>query len=369
MYAASPSNLRLFTALSRDSAIDATRLPSGPLRPVSSASMSAAAHIAPTFRLGRATWFEADCLEWLANRTPQSVHGVVTDPPYGIVEYQPAQLAKRANGHGGVWRIPPSFDGHTRAPLPRFTVLTDSQLHELHGFFSVWASVLKPVLVPGAHVLIATNPLLAHIVASAVHSAGYEHRGQVIRLVQTMRGGDRPKGAHDEFTDVSVMPRSQHEPWLLFRNPLEGRVQDNLRTWQTGGLRRISDERPFGDVIPCRPTRKEERALAQHPSLKPQEFLRQIVRAVLPLGDGIVCDTFAGSGSTLAAAEWCGYESIGIERDGHNTQIARAAIPALATYVTGAQFEGSRKASRARITDTHRDCAAADSNAYVSAAP
>ena len=52
----------------------------------------------------------------------------------------------------------------------------------------------------------------------------------------TMRGGDRPKGAHDEFSGVSVMPRSMWEPWLVFRKPLEGRVQDNLRKWRTGGI-------------------------------------------------------------------------------------------------------------------------------------
>ena len=75
----------------------------------------------------------------------------------------------------------------------------------------------------------------------------------------TMRGGDRPKNAHEEFADVTVMPRSKWEPWLLFRKPLEGRVQDNLRMWGTGGLRRISDDQPFGDVIVSAPTRRAER--------------------------------------------------------------------------------------------------------------
>jgi len=36
----------------------------------------------------------------------------------------------------------------------------------------------------------------------------------------TMRGGDRPKAAHEEFKDVSVMPRSMWEPWVLFRKPI-----------------------------------------------------------------------------------------------------------------------------------------------------
>lgn len=286
----------------------------------------------PSFSIGRATWYEGDCLAWLRAQEPESLHAVCTDPPYGLVEYDPKQLKKREDGNGGVWRIPPSFDGHIRSPLPRFTVLTDTELAALRRFFGEWGAALLRVLVPGAHVLLATNPLLAHTVASAVHSAGFENRGEIIRLVQTMRGGDRPKGAHEEFSDVTVMPRSQHEPWLLFRKPCQGRVQDNLRKWRTGGLRRISDERPFGDVIACRPTRREERALAPHPSLKPQHFLRRVVRAMLPLGEGVVCDTFAGSGSALAACEYVGYDSIGVERDSINTEMARTAIPKLAAY-------------------------------------
>lgn len=149
----------------------------------------------------------------------------------------------------------------------------------------------------------------------------------------TMRGGDRPKDAHLEFKDVSVMPRSMWEPWLVFRRPLDGRVQDNLRKWGTGGFRRPSDDKPFGDVIVSSPTRTTERALAPHPSLKPQAFIRQIVRGVLPLGQGVVLDTFAGSGSTLAAAESVGYESIGIEKDAEFFRLAKKAIPQLSRLV------------------------------------
>ena len=166
--------------------------------------------------------------------------------------------------------------------------------------------------------------------AGAVARAGFERRGEVVRLVMTMRGGDRPKGAHDEFADVTVMPRSMWEPWLLFRKPIEGRVQDNLRKWKTGGLRRLSEERPFGDVIRSSPTRPAERAIAGHPSLKPQAFLRQVVRGMLPLGEGVVLDPFAGSGSTLAAAEAIGYEAIGVEIDPLYVGMARAVIPRLA---------------------------------------
>jgi site-specific DNA-methyltransferase (adenine-specific) len=84
-------------------------------------------------------------------------------------------------------------------------------------------------------------------------------------------------------------------------------------------------------VIRSHPTAKKERDLAPHPSLKPQAFLRQIVRAALPLGEGIVLDSFAGAGSTLAAANAIGYDSIGIELDPHYFDVAKKAIPKLAS--------------------------------------
>ena len=267
------------------------------------------------FRFGDATLYHADSFNWLDACEDNSIHAVVTDPPYGLQEYTAKEQAKLRNGRGGVWRLPPSFDGHARAPVPRFTTLTEAQKERLRDFFFIWACLLTPKLVPGANVVVASNPLLSYIVAGALSDAGLERRGEIIRLVTTMRGGDRPKAAHEEFEGVSVMPRSMWEPWVLFRKPVEGRVQDNLRNWKTGGFRRPSSASPFGDVIQSAPTRKREKALAPHPNLKPQAFLRQLVRGVLPLGEGVVIDPFAGSGSTLAAAEAVGYESVGIERD------------------------------------------------------
>ncbi len=214
-----------------------------------------------------------------------------------------------------MWRIPPNFDGVKRQPVPRFTVLSQAQLAALSAFFAGLGAALQRALVPGAHVFVASNPLLSTLTYHALQKAGLEKRGEVVRLVQTLRGGDRPKGAEAAFPDVSVMARSGWEPWGMFRKPLEGTVAENLKRWGTGGLRRLSGAAPFKDVIASAPTGRAERAMAAHPSLKPQAFLRQLVRASLPLGIGIVYDPFAGSGSTLAAAQAIGYHAVGTERD------------------------------------------------------
>ena len=281
------------------------------------------------FAFDRSLLCRCDCMDWLSLRASNSVHAVVTDPPYGMFEYSQEQQKKLRDGKGGVWRIPPSFDGSKRAPLPRFTVLKEADLAALERFFLQWAHRLLPVLVPGANVLVASNPLVSHVVAGALSRGGLERRGELVRLVMTMRGGDRPKHAHEEFSDVSVMPRSMWEPWLIFRKPIEGRVQDNLRKWKTGGFRRISATKPFGDVIVSAPTRSTERKLAPHPSLKPQAFLRQLVRGALPLSEGLILDPFAGSGSTLAAANAMGLASIGLEKDVEYFNVAQRAIPKL----------------------------------------
>ena len=58
-----------------------------------------------------------------------------------------------------------------------------------------------------------------------------------------------------------------------------------------------------------RPTRG-----SKHPTVKPLELMRYLVRLVTPPG-GLVLDPFAGSGTTLEAAVLEGFSCIGVERE------------------------------------------------------
>lgn len=278
----------------------------------------------------------ADCFEWLSRLPENCFHAVVTDPPYGVREFDDHELEKRSNGKGGIWRIPPSFDGHKRSPLPRFTALDERDRERISLFFEQWGRLALKPLRPGGHALIATNAFIASLLYAALAKSGLEFRGQIIRLVRTLRGGDRPKNAEQEFPGVSSLPRGCYEPWGLFRKPLPRgmKVSDCLREYQTGGLRRLADNRPFEDVIPNERTPRRERDIADHPSLKPQSFMRQIVRAALPLDEGIIVDPFLGSGSTVAAAEAVGVSAVGVERYRDYYDMACQAIPKLKSLPT-----------------------------------
>lgn len=299
-----------------------------------------------------------DCFTWLSTRPENSIHAVITDPPFGLLEYRPDQIQKLRAGRGGVWRLPPELDGCVRKPLPRFTVLSPEELQALREFFLRWGKLVFRTLVPGGHIFIASNPLLSPLVASALMQDGFERRGEIIRLVRTLRGGDRPKLAEKEFDFVSVMPRSCYEPWGLFRKSIsEKRVSENLKKWGTGGLRRTPDGRPFPDVLKSETPPDVEIEIAPHPSLKPQKLLRQLVWGSLPMQRGIVLDPFMGSGSTIAAATALGFTSVGIETDKYFHDMAVQAVPKLAKLeVAWHSFEGpngvgsNSKSSHAELT-------------------
>ena len=97
------------------------------------------------FQHGNTTLHHADCFQWAEELEDLSIQAIVTDPPYGLHEYSAEQQAKMRDGHGGVWRLPPSFDGHTRSPLPRFTTLTPNQLNEIEEYFVNWGQIMLPI--------------------------------------------------------------------------------------------------------------------------------------------------------------------------------------------------------------------------------
>lgn len=77
----------------------------------------------------------------------------------------------------------------------------------------------------------------------------------------------------------------------------------------TGGASRF-----FYTSKASRADRNTSGATNTHPTVKPTDLMRWLVRLVTPPG-GVVLDPFAGSGSTLVAARAEGFRAIGIERE------------------------------------------------------
>lgn len=140
------------------------------------------------------------------------------------------------------------------------------------------------------------HPILQHHVQGAMAEVGYEVRPAIMRLYYGFRGGDRPRMLKRNSQKSASHPkaltnrgccsvsRSAKRPWP--RTCGSGRP---------GGLRRLSADKPLPEVVPSGRTPKREEAISDHPCLKPQHFMRILVRALLPLGEGEVLDPFMGS--------------------------------------------------------------------------
>jgi DNA modification methylase len=103
-----------------------------------------------------------------------------------------------------------------------------------------------------------------------------------------------------------------------------------------------ADGRPW-DIPGSRSTARAN----SHPTVKPIELMRWLVRLVTPPG-GVVLDPFTGSGTTGCAAVREGFDFIGIEREAKYAAIARARIAWWAAHPEGVETERVMAADRAQ---------------------
>lgn len=323
----------------------------------------------------RFTLHHGDCLEVLKTMPSDSVHSVVTDPPYGL------------SFMGKKWDYDvPSVE--------------------------IWQECLR-VLKPGGHLLAFAGTRTQHRMAIRIEDAGFEIRD----MIAWVYGSGFPKSHNlkGDWEGWGTALKPALEPITMARKPLIKTVADNVLTHGTGALNidgtRITSEKikprsqsekggrsggMMGKVIPrkewtpssdgrfpanfihdgsqqvlslfpnaskpeqsqarffyCPKASKHDRdegldgfevkqyshdgcetrnetayqrndrvAKNNHPTVKPTDLMRYLCRLVTP-ADGIVLDPFTGSGSTGKAALLEGFQFIGIEREAEYIKIAQ----------------------------------------------
>jgi site-specific DNA-methyltransferase (adenine-specific) len=229
-----------------------------------------------------------------------------------------------------------------------------------------WQEVLR-VLKPGAFCLSFCSPELYHRMASNVEQAGFRIMDMINWIVTTkMAKTNRLKPAHEPIV-VSQKPftgtiKQNSERWGTgmitidgARVPWEGRPPTG---WTRGGHQRrvfgksdtqsdrakdgTVDANPDGrypsDVVghfdqpdiqkyfyAPRVTRKEKGEYNDHPTVKPINLMRYLVRIYTP-AKGTVLDPFNGTGTTGIASIQEGRSYVGIELSEHYRQISEQRI-------------------------------------------
>lgn len=312
------------------------------------------------------TWglIEADALAVLAKLPDACVDAIVSDPPYGI------------EAMGEAW------DGAAIRQAVRHDKEVLSTGEALERWTHAWATEAQRVLKPGGHLIAFSAPRTVHRLVAGVETAGLEIRDQLLWLhsqgipkTQKLPGG------------LGTALKPAYEPILLARAPFSGSVAKNLERFGTGTLNidatRVGvpgywpahvalshtpgcgaqcvidcptrlidaarpDQHPSRLFFCAKATRREREAGCEqlperlvplytgpsrsprlrrntHPTVKPLELMRWLVRLTCPPG-GLVLDPFTGSGTTGAAAVMEGRTFLGIEREAAYVDIACARL-------------------------------------------
>lgn len=328
---------------------------------------------------------KGDCRELMSKIPENSIHSIVTDPPYEI-------------GFGNK-----KWDSSGIAYDPK-----------------VWEEAYR-ILKPGGYLLAFGGTRMWHRVAVAIEDAGFEIKDNIAWMfgsgfpktmnIELAMGKYFENNPHPESAELTeqwgrhgTAIKPAFEPIIMARKPIDGTIINTLLEHGTGALN-IDDSRiPTTDKLgggsekngkvahqewsrpwmsdpdaiersAARTREKKERAESlgrfptnvildssqaealdrdtteiydpenpknnsrfyyvaktsrkenpeingkRHSTVKPIKLMEYLVKLVTPVG-GTVLDPFAGSGSTLEAADRCNFKSIGIELDPDGFHIA-----------------------------------------------
>ncbi|WIE81116.1 site-specific DNA-methyltransferase [Curtobacterium sp. MCSS17_016] len=222
---------------------------------------------------GTVQFHEGDCREFLP--TPADV--VITDPPYAVDRHgrMLGQIASNYHGKGAHTR---GYYDHNSAKFAEIlTPAFDGMLHSLPK--------------GGTLVAFCGNRTFAEMVTIA-STVGFE----ILDVLVFTGGGSFAKSRS------MLMPR--FELAFYARRP--------------GGTRQINPDRNIANLFDIKKTKGE----SEHPTTKPQAWMRRVVEVFSEPGDTVL-DPFAGSGSTLLAARDLGRNAIGMEQEPEYANIVR----------------------------------------------
>lgn len=237
----------------------------------------------------------------------------------------------------------------------------DNDPRQFQTWCGLWLTECLRVLKPGGHLVAFGGTRTWHRLATAAEDAGFELRDSLAWIYSS--GMPKSLDVHrtiarsDHDIDPTIWEnwgtalKPAFEPIVLARRPLDGTMADNVARWAAGPLNlntsgashTVDGEALASSKWPCnvhldflqaeharrqrgqnperffwvsKPGRTERVVVdgVAHPTVKPLDLMRRLIRLVTPPG-GVVLDPFAGSGTTIEASLLEGFDVIGIERE------------------------------------------------------
>ncbi len=279
------------------------------------------------------TLVEGDCLEILPRLGSESVHLVLTDPPYyldGLDTNWRKGTEETPRGTGSVGGLPigMKFD--------------PKQGRELQAFMGKVGDKLMHVLTPGGFAVVCSQPRLSHRLAVGLEDAGFEIRDlyawhytrraqfkafSLNHFVDRMEVSDQEKKRLTSALQgrKTAQLRPQFEALVLAQKPKKGTLVDNWMAYKTGLIdpKATLDGKAPSTIMTVEKADKETGN--DHLTVKPVLLMEHLIR-LFSLPGQIVLDPFLGSGTTAVAALRTGRSCIGIDINPDYITIAESRI-------------------------------------------
>ena len=227
---------------------------------------------------------EGDCLMKLSELPSESVHLVVTDPPYFLDGLDTGWKKGRPEATKGTGAV---------GGLPIGMKFDPKQGRELQRFMNRVANLMIPALCPGAFAVFFSQPRLVPRMAVGLEDAGFEIRDlfawhftrraqfkafSMDHFVERRRIPREDKEAIKRFLNGRKTPqlRPQFEAIILAQKPKQGTHVDNWIKYKTGlidATARLDDKVPSTVMTVEKPHRERYNG---HLTVKPVRLLDHI---------------------------------------------------------------------------------------------
>ena len=277
-----------------------------------------------------------NALDLLQSLPDDSIHFVLTDPPYFIdgmgEDWDNANLQRKAAKAGVIGSMPVGMK------------FDPAQGRKFQQFMNPICEQIFRVLKPGGFAVIFSQARLYGRLAVAAEDAGFEIRdmlgwtyeGQAkafsqSHFVRRMNHLSEAEKAHVlSRLDGRKTPQLKPciEPMVLAQKPRIGTFVENWLTHEVGlvDTKQTLDGKFPGNLMPCsKPSKAEKGAGNEHLTVKPVTLLEHLIKLFTCEGQTVL-DPFLGSGSTAVAAQATGRDCIGIEIERTYVRIAEERV-------------------------------------------
>ena len=274
-----------------------------------------------------------DCREALPSIASDSISACITDPPYNyeFVNHQwdareiqrRTQRVKSPNSSTLVKNIPYGSGLAGGVRNKRWYERNRQNILDYRKWCEEWGREVFRVLKPGGIIAVFNSTRTAAHVQVALEEAGFYARDCIVYR----RHSGIPKGLnlgaklkqkgfaeHDAWHGWHSCLRNEWEAILVLQKPLEQNYLTTFLNYETGLFYTRNDDESFqSNIIEGIPKTRSDLEAA-HCTAKPLKLMEKLVTMFSPPNaKHVVLDPFAGSGTTLLAAQNLGRGFIGIE--------------------------------------------------------